>query len=86
MIKIFKLIQDVLTQELNLLIETGRTIEDIANQYPSDGVDAAIIFEEWCKGVLSTKRPPTTMLRDYAKFTASDECWNNYINKARKVK
>lgn len=60
-------------------IETGKAIQDIINLYPVDGEDAVIIFEEWSKGVLTYARPSAERLRDFARFTASDECWRNYI-------
>jgi len=56
-------------------IEAGKSIDDIAELYPADYIDAAIIFEEWCKGVLSEHRPSPEALREYARYTAKDESW-----------
>lgn len=50
--------------------ECGKEIYEISNLYPANEVDAAIIFKEWCKGVLSECRPVHKVLREYAEFTA----------------
>ncbi len=50
--------------------ESGKEIFEISNRYPANEVDAAIIFEEWCKGLLSECRPDHPVLRKYAAYTA----------------
>jgi hypothetical protein len=60
-------------------IEAGKAIEDISNYYPANYEDAAIIFEEWCKGVLTECRPSKEMLKEYAKYTANMDNWRNWV-------
>ena len=50
--------------------ECGKSIFEISSLYPANEKDAAIIFEEWCKGLLSECRPTHDILREYAKYTA----------------
>ncbi|MFA6780234.1 MAG: hypothetical protein WCU80_10715 [Paludibacteraceae bacterium] len=64
-------------------LEAGKAIEDISNLYPVDYEDAAIIFEEWCKGVLSEHRPSPEALREYARYTAKDESWWRWRKEAK---
>jgi hypothetical protein len=90
-VEMFETKLDIMTKQLELLkqqqgrneyyIVAGKTIEDISDRYPSTYEDAAIIFEEWSKGVLSTHRPYDSQLREFAQFTASDEVWWMWINK-----
>ena len=59
------------TIENQWYIEAGKAIEDIVNLYPASAEDAAIIFEEWCKGLLTECRPDHDVLREYAKYVSN---------------
>jgi len=50
--------------------EAGKDIEEISWRYPATYRDATIIFEEWCKGLLTECRPDEEALRNYSTFTA----------------
>lgn len=54
-------------------IIAGRKIEEISNLYPASYEDAAIIYEEWCKGLLSECRPDELRLREYAKYVSDPD-------------
>lgn len=62
-------------------LEAGKAIESISNLYPANYEDAAIIFEEWCKGMLTECRPTQEMLRRYAKYTGDVNNFRNWITK-----
>lgn len=97
-----KVIETVLeTEELNLKLardedtlngfyaECGKAIFEISNLYPANEIDAAIIFEEWCKGILSECRPDHDILREYAEYTADPiqfHLWKLIITKNRFIK
>lgn len=63
----------------NWWAETGRRIDEIARLYPAMDEDAIIIFEEWCKGVLTECRPDPEMLREYAKYTANSDRYRDWV-------
>lgn len=50
--------------------EAGKPIEELSCLYPAEPKQAAIMFEEWCKGILSECSPDEEALRRYAAFTA----------------
>jgi len=52
-------------------LEAGKAIEEISNKYPCDYEDAAIIYEEFAKGLLLECRPSKELLREYAKHYAN---------------
>lgn len=52
-------------------LEAGRAIEEISDKYPCSYEDAAIIYEEFAKGLLLECRPSKELLREYAKHYAN---------------
>jgi hypothetical protein len=69
-------------QDMNeVYIEEWKRIEDISNFYPANYEGAAIIFEEWCKGLLTECRPNGEQLRKYARYTAKSDNFFKWINK-----
>ena len=56
----------------------GRKIEEISNLYPASYEDAAIIYEEWCKGLLSECRPDELKLREYAKYVGDPDKYKQW--------
>lgn len=64
-------------------IEIGKRIGDISSHYPTDYEDAAIIYEEWCKGILTECRPNRDQLRKYAKYNGNIERWFEWIMKGK---
>ena len=51
-------------------IKVGKSIEDISSRYPSVAEDALILYEAWCKGVISDCAIHDDELMAYAKYTA----------------
>ena len=64
-------------------LEAGRVIEEISNLYPASYQDAAIIFEEWCKGLLLECRPERDVLREYARYTAQPENFRRWLRERK---
>jgi hypothetical protein len=82
-----KLEENKLHQGINeWYIQIGKRIEDISDYYPASYEDAAVIYEEWCKGILSEKRPDENVLREYAAYTARSDIFNNWIKLINSMK
>lgn len=56
----------------------GKQIFETECLYPSTRDDAAIIYEEWSKGVISECGLHDDLLREYAKYTADKKTFHEW--------
>lgn len=79
-VKEYRLLHE--TDQFNIM--AGRAIEEISYRYPATYEDAAIIYEEWCKGLISECRLDGIRLREYAKYTSDSDRYREWVRKYNK--